>query len=484
VRDQVRGPVADDAMVLPLSVPVGTHYLRVVAEPARMSIDVATDRAFAAVRHREGLFAGLYYGIFVGLLCFNFLFGVATRDPAHLLYCLFLVCIALHMGVRDGWLPDELPRSIFLGAGMTLTSLASTAFARRFLGIESSSSPKLSRAFNIGLVAALLFTIPPLLGIAFARESMIVTLVNIVIMVIAAVDASRRGSRPAQLFLLAWTLLIGSVVLAILHALKIIDAPWTTTSGVRIGAALEMVLLALALATRVGVLREQKERAELDLKDTILAQQDAVTRTMIEAQEAERVRFARDLHDGIGHSLLLIKQTALRDAPALADDVQAVLDDARGIARSIMPTRLDSAGLADALRALADGHAAATGADVDVVIDDAVGAASAVALGTRAVHAFRIAQEALSNATRHGGADHALVTLNHVGDTFVLAIVDNGVGMPTHVVDGVGLTGMRQRAKVLSATITIGDRDDGKRGTRIALTIPAITTPTHEGQRP
>ena len=470
----------DDAMMVPLLVPAGTHYLRAVVEPARLSLDIGTDRAFAAVRHREGLFAGLYYGVFVGLLCFNLLFGLASRDPAHLLYCLFLVCIAMHMGVRDGWLPDDLPRSIFLGAGMTLTSLSSTAFARRFLGITPKTSPKLATAFNIGLIIALLFTIPPLLGVAFARESMIVTLVNIVIMVIAAVDSSRHGSRSAQLFLLAWTLLIGSVVLSILHAMQIIDAPWTTTTGVRFAAAAEMILLALALATRVGALREQKERAEFALKDAILHQHDAVTRTMIEAQEAERMRFARDLHDGLGHSLLLIKQTALRDAAfALADDIQAVLDDARSIARSIMPTRLQSAGLADALRALADQHSAATGADIDVVIDDAT-AATALILGARGVHAFRIAQEALSNATRHGGADQAVVTLRHIDDTLVLAVVDNGGGLPADAVEGVGITDMRQRARVMGAHLCVGGRVDGKPGARIELTIPT-TSAVREG---
>ena len=474
VSRQHRAVSDDDAMMVPLLVPRGTHWIRAVVEPARLRFDIGTDRAFAAVRHREGLFAGLYYGIFVGLLCFNFLFGIATRDPAHLLYCLFLVCMSMHMGVRDGWLPDDLPRSIFLGAGMTLTSLSSTAFARRFLGVTKATSPKLATAFDVGLIIALLFTVPPLFGVLFARESMLITLVNIVIMVVAAVDASGRGSRPAQLFLLAWTLLIASVVFAILHAMRVIDAPWTTTTGVRVGAAAEMIMLALALATRVGVLREQKERAELALKDAVLAQHDAVTRTMIEAQEAERVRFARDLHDGLGHSLLLIKQVALRDAPALAVDVQAVLDDARSIARSIMPTRLDSAGLAEALRGLADNHAVATGADVDVVIDDDT-AVAALVLGARAVHAFRVAQEALSNATRHGGADHALITLQQSKAGLVLTVVDNGHGLPGDVVEGVGLTGMRQRAMVLSASIAVGARVDGKRGTSVALIIPTHT---------
>ncbi len=476
---EVRPVEGDAAMMVPLIVPRGTHWVRAFVEPARLSLDVGTDRAFAAVRSGEGLRAGLYYGIFVGLFCFNLLFGLAARDPAHLLYCLFLVCIAMHMGVRDGWLPDDLPKAIFLGAGMTLTSLSSTAFARRFLGVSRTTSPRLATAFSFGLITALLFTIPPLFGVAFATPSMAVTLLNIVIIVSAAVVASARGSRPAQLFLLAWTLLIASVVLSILHAMHIIDAPWTTTTGVRIGAAAEMILLALALAARVGVLREEKERAELALKDATLAQLDAISRTMIEAQEAERVRFARDLHDGLGHSLLLIKQVALKQAPAIADGVQTILDDARAIARSIMPTRLDSAGLAEALRALADGHAEATGADVDVVIDDDT-AALALALGTQAVHAFRVAQEALSNASRHGGADHVLITLRTIGRTLVLGIVDNGRGMketPALVVDGVGLTGMKQRARILGATLTIAARTDGRSGVDVHLAISLPVTP-------
>ncbi len=465
-------PVADDdALMVPLPFVVGTHIVRAVVEPARMSFDIGTDRAFAAHRHREGLWGGLYYGIFVGLVCFNLLFGVATRDPAHLLYCVFASCMVVHMGVRDGWVPNDMPRGLFLGAGMTLTSLASTAFARRFLGVEASSSPRLARAFSVGIGIAIVATIPPLLGVAAMRASMVVTLLNIIIMVVAAVDASRHGSRPAQLFLLAWGALIGSVVLAILNAMKIIDEPWTSTIGVRVGAASEMILLALALAARVGVLRAEKESAELALKDTVLAQHDAVTRSMIEAQEAERLRFARDLHDGIGHSLLLIKQTATREAPTLTEPLQQVLDDARGIARSLIPPRLDTAGLAEAVRALADEHSAATHADVDVLIDDDT-ADAAHELGALTVHAFRIVQEALSNATRHGGADHVKVTATAVDGRLRLHIVDNGRGIADDVVSGVGLTGMAQRARVLKGTLLVGRRGDGRSGTAVVLDIP------------
>lgn len=475
----------DSAMMLPLAVPRGTHWVRVEVEPARMAIDIGSDRAFAVARHDEGLFAGVYYGVFVGLFFFNLLFGLATRDVTHALYCLFLVCIALQMGVRDGWLPDEMPRALFLGAGMTLTSLASTSFARRFLNVTSSSSPKLARAFSFGLWTALAATVPPLFGVPFAVPSMLITLANIVVMVVAAVHVSRRGSRPAQLFLLAWAALVISVVLAILHALHVIDAPWTTTVGVRVGATAEMILLALALAARVGELREEKERAELALKDEVLARNDAVSRTMIEAQDAERLRFARDLHDGLGHSLLLIKQRATHHAPDLADDVQHAIDDARAIARAIMPARLDSAGLADALRTLADSHAAATGADVDVIIDDET-AQRATHLGARSVHVFRIAQEAMTNATKHGGADHVLVTLRADDHGAVLSVVDNGRGFGVAdsgersvVTDvdggGVGLVGMRQRARMLDGSLTVGPRDDGKRGVAVILKLDPQT---------
>ncbi|HEY1099643.1 MAG TPA: ATP-binding protein, partial [Myxococcota bacterium] len=129
--------------------------------------------------------------------------------------------------------------------------------------------------------------------------------------------------------------------------------------------------------------------------------------------------------------------------------------------------------------------AAATGADVDVIIDDET-VQRATHLGARSVHVFRIAQEAMTNATKHGGADHVLVTLRADDHGAVLSVVDNGRGFGVAdsgersvVADvdggGVGLVGMRQRARMLDGSLTVGPRDDGKRGVAVILKLDPQT---------
>jgi signal transduction histidine kinase len=485
-RDE-RSVPDDDEVLLPLTHPVGTHLVRAVLEPARLRLQLGTERSFARDRSTGGVVVGLYYGIFVGLFFFNLLFGLATRDGTHLLYCVFVACIAMQIAVRDGWLPDDMPRALFTGAGLALTSLSSLAFTRRFLDVTADVTPRLHRLFAVGTAAAIIVTVPPFVGVNLAFPAMVVALLNTVLIAGAGTWQGLRGSRPAQLFVLAWAILLLSSALAMLNALGIIHAPWTTSVGVRVGAAVEMIVLALALATRVGVLRAAKEHAERALltahDEAERTRHVAVKRALIEAQEAERARLARDLHDGLGHALLLIKQRASTGTtdgvPAM---VQDAIDDVRTMARALMPNRLADDGLPDALRLLADDVAAASvagtdgnGTDINVLIDDdADGAARA--LGPRAVHVFRVVQEAVSNALRHGQARTVTVHVESDGTTLTTRVVDDGGGFGTAPpTTGTGLTSMQQRAQLLGGTLSVAPRGGG-RGVEVTLTFP-ITGP-------
>jgi len=481
----------DDEVLLPLIHPVGTHVVRAVIEPARLRLQLGTERSFARDRGTGGVVIGLYYGIFVGLFFFNLLFGLATKDGTHLLYCVFVACIAMQISVRDGWLPDDMPRALFEGSGLALTSLSSLAFTRRFLDVTAATTPRLHRLFAVGTAAAIIVTVPPFVGVNLAFPAMVVALLNTVLIAGAGTWQSLRGSRPAQLFVLAWAILLLSSALAMLNALGIIHAPWTTSVGVRVGAAVEMIVLALALATRVGVLRAAKEHAERALltahDEAEQTRHIAVKRALIEAQEAERTRLARDLHDGLGHALLLIKQRASAGTtgstgstdgvPAM---VQNAIDDVRSMARALMPNRLADDGLPDALRLLADDVAAASvgtgadaadAADINVVIDDDADRA-ARGLGPRAVHVFRVVQEAVSNALRHGQARTITIHLESDGHTLTTRIVDDGRGLGQGTTStGTGLTSMGQRAQLLGGSLSVADRASGH-GVDVTLSFP------------
>ena len=201
-------------------------------------------------------------------------------------------------------------------------------------------------------------------------------------------------------------------------------------------------------------------------------------RTALAAQEAERLRVARELHDEIGQTLTAVTiqaERAAEDDPAsasialrrVADAVRDSLDEVRRIARELRPEALDDLGLVNALIALCRRHDAQDGPvvtrrfqtalpqlppDVELVI-------------------YRIAQESLTNALRHSGADSVAVSLEADAETLTLRVVDDGRGMPSELPeDTAGVAGMRERALLVGGRLSIASRPGG--GTEVRLSIP------------
>lgn len=200
---------------------------------------------------------------------------------------------------------------------------------------------------------------------------------------------------------------------------------------------------------------------------------------MVEAQEAERSRIARELHDDVIQRVALIggELSALGRAipgptPAvtqridgLREELNDLADEVRSMARRAHPAILDHLGLVQALRGLAVDMKVSDDLSVEVYADsnlvlDRVGAAASLAL-------YRIAQEGLRNVTRHAGVRAAVVRLTSQGDGIVLEIEDKGRGM--NVTEGVGaglgLLGMSERLRAVQGELSIVSRPG--RGTRI-----------------
>jgi two-component system, NarL family, sensor histidine kinase UhpB len=201
-------------------------------------------------------------------------------------------------------------------------------------------------------------------------------------------------------------------------------------------------------------------------------------RAALAAQERERLRVARELHDEIGQSLTAVTLQAERAAedgagdPAVelrrvADDIRDSLEDVRRIARELRPEALDDLGLVNALITLCS-RVAAQGelrverrlegglpeldSDVELVI-------------------YRVAQESLTNVVRHAHASRATVSLKPEDGTLVLCVRDDGRGLPGELPKGTaGIGGMRERALLIGGTLTI--RSEPDRGTEVELEVP------------
>ncbi|MFD7155008.1 histidine kinase [Kribbella sp. NPDC059898] len=194
----------------------------------------------------------------------------------------------------------------------------------------------------------------------------------------------------------------------------------------------------------------------------------------LEAQEAERHRIARELHDEIGQGLtavlLGLKQLSSGLPPAVQQELtevqetaRATLDEVRSVARRLRPGVLEDLGLQSALAALATEYSA-HGMRVRRVTSPGLPELGA----ERELVIYRVAQEALTNAARHSQAVGVQLSLQRQGEVVILQVDDDGTGM-RGAEDGTGIRGMRERAILIGAELTVGP---GKSGTSVRLAVP------------
>ncbi len=242
------------------------------------------------------------------------------------------------------------------------------------------------------------------------------------------------------------------------------------------------------LARQVGVavhatrLTEEALRLSTDLQKS--------RERLVTAREEERRRLRRDLHDGLGPQLasLTMKAEAARDllesAPerssALLQDItvqaQEAVTDVRRLVYDLRPPALDDLGLLGALRVQA-AHGDHNGLSVSVeALEELPPLPAAVE-----VAAYRIVQEAVTNAARHARARNCTVRIapDEQANVLRLEVTDDGRGIPKDRSAGVGLHSMRERAEELGGTCQIGTLPKG--GTHIEAVLP-LTRGPQEGE--
>jgi signal transduction histidine kinase len=216
---------------------------------------------------------------------------------------------------------------------------------------------------------------------------------------------------------------------------------------------------------------------------------------LVTTREEERRRLRRDLHDGLGPTLggltlgLDAARITLAEDPGTTDELLAELkaqtreavSDVRRLVHGLRPPALDDLGLVSAIRQQASkyGHLA------DVSAADTQGSAPRNELtftveapidlpslpAAVEVACYRMAQEAITNVSRHSRARRCSISLSvdEIRNELVLEVADNGVGMPQRRRAGVGMSSMRERAEELGGTLTI---ESPEGGTRVIALLP------------
>jgi signal transduction histidine kinase len=227
--------------------------------------------------------------------------------------------------------------------------------------------------------------------------------------------------------------------------------------------------LAETFASRAAVAVDLSQRVARD-----------ALRRVVDAQELERRRLARELHDETGQALTSVLLALRSIEEKAADDetrgvvaqvrelVVATLHDVRRLAVELRPKALDDFGLEAALERLTQTFAEQSGLPVD--FHARLGSERLPEEVETAL--YRIVQEALTNIVKHARAGRVSVVLMRKGDTAVAVVEDDGLGFePESTRDGgYGIVGMRERVALLDGRITIETRPGG--GTTIAAAVP------------
>ncbi|HET6408501.1 MAG TPA: sensor histidine kinase [Chthoniobacteraceae bacterium] len=274
-------------------------------------------------------------------------------------------------------------------------------------------------------------------------------------------------------------IMVACACAAVWYWANIGDHPYSTRSGYFWATANRFAYF-LFVAIGGGALRLQREQAQAQLEAMTRARE--LEQEIVQASEREQMRIGQDLHDGLCQSLAAIDcaaaclkaDLAAKSLPEAksAEEIQQMLQqtvvEARSLARGIFPVQMDAQGLSAALEELVENANRLYRLQVLSEIQGEV----RVTNPEVGMHLYRIAQEALSNACRHSGADRIRVRLVARDGALHLSVEDNGRGLTPEIAtgNGMGLRTIGYRAHLIGASFELAPNPGG--GTVVHCSLP------------
>lgn len=254
------------------------------------------------------------------------------------------------------------------------------------------------------------------------------------------------------------------------------------TKNLLIVGIIVLMILAVAVTTLYYRKNQLKQQAIVDAE--LAKQKDIRSKAIIEAEEKERIRIAKDLHDGVGQLLSAAKmnlssvqdkiklsnideQTTFKNALDLIDES---VKEVRTVSHNMMPNTLLKMGLASAIREFVTKIQSTPNLKVNLEI---VGLSERLEQEKESI-LYRVIQEIVSNIIKHSKASELSMQLIKHDKELTIMIEDNGVGFDTSKIasfDGIGLKNIQSRVEFINGLVHF-DSEPGK-GTRVIIDIPA-----------
>jgi signal transduction histidine kinase len=257
--------------------------------------------------------------------------------------------------------------------------------------------------------------------------------------------------------------------------------------------------LAGALDTQVQARTQELQRRNVEVVQQA-EQLRELSNRLLQSQDDERRRVARELHDGVGQVLAAVGMNlakldkeryslSLEARQSLIENsmlIEQVSREIRTVSHLLHPPMLDEIGLESALRWYGEGFSKRS--KIAVNMNLAPGFSKGLPRDV-ALSLYRVVQECLTNIHRHSGSKTASVTIKHSSVGITLEVKDQGAGISTHLQaqlaagqgSGLGLRGMRERIQQLGGRLEI---DSNKKGARIVAVLPVTAPAPPEKSQP
>lgn len=292
-------------------------------------ITVGSMDSFYSRRLESHIKTGLYFGIILVMILYNLFLFISVRDVNFLFYILYIASVGLAQGTLMGYTTiylwpnnDWLVENAIYLFGI-LSGLFTAIFVISFIKTKEYV-PILHKFFVSFIAIYCVIFIMMLTGFKLeAYQSInLVAAVGAIVALIAAITVSRKGYMPAKFFLFAYSFFLMSIIILVLKDYGILPYNEFTKSSVIYGSSFEIVLLSLALANRINVLREEKEASQAEALKALRENEKIIREqnVLLEQRVNERTLELQEANEELTVTLSNLKdtQTQLVDAEKMA----------------------------------------------------------------------------------------------------------------------------------------------------------------------
>ncbi|MCR9143716.1 MAG: sensor histidine kinase [bacterium] len=243
-------------------------YIRIQSSYTVIGVRAFTIDAFEKKQSTENVVFGMYYGLILGIVAYNLFVWLSARDRSFLFYVLFILSLSAQQAVFFGlafrffWpdspLIEDRAYSVFTAAA----NIFGLSFAYAFLNIREKVS-ELSLAFRIAIAASAVLLVA---GVIVPRADLLqilrfVALFSALMIFVGIILGMRRGVREARFFLIASGFTTLAVIVFVIPMFRIVPSGFLTRHALLVSSAVDALLLSLALADRINILRGEKSDA-------------------------------------------------------------------------------------------------------------------------------------------------------------------------------------------------------------------------------